>query len=125
MNSAVLTRSKLFDVELEGETVIVTPLENLGELAFQEIDAGAKEVLDFLNRTKARNVVVDMQWMDYCGSTALGFFLRLLKRVGGRNGRMAFCNVSEHDKEIFRVVHLGGLWPIYFSREEALQAVNG
>lgn len=115
----------MFDVECEGETAVVTPMGNLRELDFQEIEAGAREVLAFLERTRARDVVVDLHRMDYSGSTALGFFVELSAGVKSRGGRVAFCNVSGHEREIFRLAHLDGLLPIQPSRELALRVVRG
>ncbi len=118
------TLANILEVKREGETVIVIPLANLGELAYPQIMAGAKEVLELLNRTPAENVVMDFCKTDYCGSTALDFFVKLWVGVRKRNGRMAFCNVSDHEKEILRTTNLDQLWPICRSREEALQAVR-
>jgi anti-anti-sigma factor len=122
---AMRNAKHLFDVELRGETAIVSPVGNLRELDCLDIEAGQKEVLAFLDHTRARNVVLDLSRMDYSGSTALGFFIRLSARVKSGNGRMAVCNVSEHENEIFRLAHLDRLWPILPSKEEALQAVTG
>jgi len=113
--------SGIFEIEQEGETLIVTPLTNIGELAFQEIASGAAVVLDFLNDSTARNIVVDFHDTDYFGTTALGFFLKLWKKVRARGGRMVFCNVSEHEKEILKFTELENLWIIRGSRDEALQ----
>jgi anti-anti-sigma factor len=115
----------IFGVELDGETVLVTPVRTLRELDFQEIEAGATVVLAFLNRMPARNVVVDLCRMDYSGSTALGFFIRLSKAVKDRGGRMALCNVSPREKEVLKGVHLDEMWCTYDSRQRALEAVRG
>jgi len=113
--------SGIFEIEQEGETIVVTPLTNIGELAFQEIESGAAMVLDFLNDSMARNIVVDFHDTDYFGTTALGFFLKLWKKVSSRGGRMIFCNVSEHEKEILKFTELENLWIMRGSREAALQ----
>jgi anti-sigma B factor antagonist len=113
----------LFGLELRGQTAIVRPVGNLRELDCLDIEAGEQEVLAFLDRTRARGVVLDLGRMDYSGSTALGVFVRLSRRVISGNGRMAACNVSEHEKEIFRLTHLDRLWPVYPSIEEAFRAV--
>lgn len=115
----------MFDVELRGETAIVTPGGDLRELDFQEIEAGEKEVLVFLERTHVRDVIVDLNRMDYGGSTALEFFMRLSTSVRSRNGCMIFCNVSERQKEILRLADLDGMWPIHRSKEEALRSIKG
>jgi hypothetical protein len=38
---------------------------------------------------------------------------------------MAFCGVSDHERDILKVTNLDGLWLICSSREEALKAVQG
>jgi anti-anti-sigma regulatory factor len=63
--------------------------------------------------------------MDYGGSTALGFFVRLSLAVRDRGGRMAFCNVSEHEREILETTNLDWLCPLCVSRQDALRAVRG
>jgi anti-anti-sigma factor len=115
----------IFEIEEVGATLVVVPLVDLRDLDYQRIEAGAVEVLGRLNGTRIKNVVLDFGKTDYYESTALGFFLKLWKRVRGWNGRMAFCNVSDHEQEILRVTKLDHLWPVYPSRSEALKAVGG
>jgi len=91
---------------------------------YQWIEAGAREILELLDGTGIKNVILDFDKTDSYGSTALGFFLKLLKRVRLRNGRMAFCNVSDHEREILRITNLDHIWPICSSRSEALEAVE-
>lgn len=113
----------LFEVALEGETAIVTPLADLRELRCQEIESDGNKVLAFVNRPPVKNVIIDLGRTRYYGSTALGFFVRLWETIRGR-GRMAFCNASAIEKEILGVAHLDARWPIYSTREEALQAIS-
>ena len=117
-------QSQVFEIEQVDDTIIVTPTVDLRESDYQRIEDGAKTVLDLLNGTGFKNVVVDFQKTDYYGSTALGFFVKLLKRVRRQNGHMAFCNVSDHEKEILQVTKLDHSWPICSSRIEALKAVR-
>jgi anti-anti-sigma factor len=119
------TAVETFEVEREGPTLIVTAVTDLRELEFPKVEAGAKEILDLLRNGTIQNVVLDFHRTDWYGSTALGFFVRLWKRVRDRDGRMAFCGVSEHEREILEVMKLDGLWPICPSREEALKAARG
>jgi anti-anti-sigma factor len=118
------TGTGAFGVEREGQTLIVTPLTDLRELGFPEIEAGARDILHLLGNSGGKNVVLDFHKTDYYGSTALGFFVKLWKRVRDCNGRMAFCGVSDHEREILKVTNLDGLWPICSSREKALRAVQ-
>jgi anti-anti-sigma factor len=119
------TRNGIFEIKREGDTLILTPVTNLGELAYEGIESGAGDVLDLLNNSSVKNVVLDFHRTDYCGTTALGFFLKLWKRVRNRDGHLAFCNVSDHEREILQLTKLDHLWAICGSREEAMQAVRG
>jgi len=58
------------------------------------------------------------------GPRPLGFFVKHWMRVRRQNERMAFCNVSGHEKEILQFTQLSHLWPICSSRTEALKAVK-
>jgi anti-anti-sigma factor len=114
----------LFAIEREGETVVVTPMADLGELAYPQLEAGANELLELFGHAPARHLVLDFHQAAYDGSTVLPFFLKLWLRVTRHSGRMALCNVSEHERDLLRITKLDKLWPICGSRGEALAAVR-
>lgn len=112
-------------IEQVGETVIITPSKNLSELAFEQIEKDANDALNLLDGTRAKNAVLDFSRTDYYGSTALSFFAKLWKRVRVVGGHMAFCNLSDHEREILAITKLDTLWDICDSRDEALECVAG
>lgn len=112
-----------FKIEEHGETLIITPTIALGELEYDRIVSGARVALDQLAAKHSKNVVLDLANSDYSGSLALGFFVRLWKKVRQAGGRMVLCNVSNHEREILQVTRLDGLWDMYGSRDEALAAI--
>ena len=116
-----MTSTKLFDVERDGNILVVTPTADLRESAYQDIEAAAHDMLDLLASGEITGLVLDFHRTDYYGSTALGLFVRLWKRISRNGGRMAFCNVSAHEKEILCGTRLDTLWPICASKDEALQ----
>jgi anti-sigma B factor antagonist len=70
------------------------------------------------------HLILDFYRTDFYGSTALAFFVKLWKWVRRHNGFLAFCNLSDHEKEILQVAHLDHLWAIYETKGEALKAVQ-
>jgi len=120
-----MATTSLFEVERAGDVVVVTPTADLREFEYRDIEAAAQVLLDLLGTAGVKRVVLDFHKTDFYGSTALGFFLRLWKRVSAQGGRMAFCNVSEQEREVLAVTRLDGIWPICGSKEEALTAVRG
>jgi anti-anti-sigma factor len=117
-----MARAAMFEVERAGETIIFTPAVNLGELENVESNAGG--VIEVLSDLSIKNLVMDFHKADYFGSSALALFVKLRKIVTGRNGCMAFCNLSEHELEILHVTRLDKLWTICESREQAMKAVG-
>src|SRR5206468_31246 len=104
--------------------IIVTPAADMGELDNERINAAMKVVLELVTNSTVKNLVMDFHRTNYYGSTALGFFVRLWKTISSRKGRMAFCNASEHEKEILKVTKLDSLWSICATREESLRIVQ-
>jgi anti-anti-sigma factor len=114
----------MFDFETQGDVIIVTPQRDLREFEFGEIEIHGAELMDLLEREHARNVVIDFYKTDYYGSTALSFFVKLWKRIRAHNGKMVFCNVSDHEHEILELTKLDTLWGLSGSREDALRDVQ-
>jgi anti-anti-sigma factor len=118
------TVAALFEVEYRDDTVIVTPVADLGESAEQRVAAWSGDILELLKVAAAENVVVNCRQTDHFGFAALRFFVRLWQLSRSRSGRMAFCNVSEKGRKVLRVTQLDRLWPVYSSREEAVEGVS-
>ena len=112
----------MFEIEREGETIIVTPVVNLREL--EDVELKARAVADVLSDLSIKNLVMDFHKTDYIGSSALALFVSLWKMITSRNGSMAFCNLSEYELEILYITKLDTLWPICESRAEAMKAVG-
>jgi anti-anti-sigma factor len=120
----MIAKAELIAVDRVGPTLIVTPISDLSEFDYEPIESGASHVLSILNDPSVRNIVVDFYRTDFFGSTALGFLVRLWKRVTERKGQMALCNVSKHEVEVLRVTKLDGLWPIVDSKVKALRMIG-
>jgi anti-anti-sigma factor len=116
--------TKLFEVEHVGVTVVIIPQAELSDFAFVQLEAEASEVLEMLDQTRANSLVVDCSKSSYFGSVAMGFFMKLWMRVRRCNGRMAFCNMTDNEKEILHITKADSLWAICASRKEALEAVG-
>jgi stage II sporulation protein AA (anti-sigma F factor antagonist) len=117
------TTTRVIEVERRGDTLVLTPQKGLRELDYRESEAEREELLRLGDDPAVKNVVVDFARTDCFGSTALGLFARLWKRVRARGGRMAFCNVPPHEADIMEATGLSRLWTVHPSREEALAVV--
>lgn len=118
------TTTKIFETERDGDTIILIPQCNLSELEYDNIESDAGSILEWIELSQVKHAVIDLNKTDYYGSTALGFFTKLWKRIKTRAGHMALCNVSAHEREILDITHLSRLWSICDSRDEAVRAVH-
>lgn len=116
--------SGVFEVERLGDTVVLTPTEDMGELHSEAIAQGLQAVRGELKGTEFQNVVLDFHRTDYFGSTVIGEFVRLWREVDSRDGQMAFCGLSPHEREILKVSRLDDRWLICESRDEAISKLH-
>ncbi|MEQ9407411.1 MAG: STAS domain-containing protein [Fuerstiella sp.] len=120
------TASGLVTVECRGDVFLVTPKVDMGEFVVSQLGAETEEALQqFQQSEKARHIVIDLHHTDYVGSSALGLFLRLWKRVQERGGRMALCRLSDHEREVVKIMRLNEFWAICDSLDDALTTVHG
>ncbi|MBW3543004.1 MAG: STAS domain-containing protein [Planctomycetes bacterium] len=116
---------RLFHIERQDDTVVVALLSDAGEFEYERLIAEAQEAFEVVEGSPdVKHAVVDFEYSDYVGSTALGFLLKLWKRVANRGGRMALCNLSKHEREILAATRLDTFWDLCESREEALEVVR-
>lgn len=113
-----------FQLHLEPETVVVNVLCDLSNFDFEQMDRNTQHVIEMLDDSRRRNVVLDFTLTDYFSSAALSCFNRLFQEVHRRNGAMAFCGVSPNENEVLHVTHFDTKWPVVETRDEALRAVR-
>ncbi|MEX2558638.1 MAG: STAS domain-containing protein [Pirellulales bacterium] len=113
-----------FELEQIGATVVASVTRDLGEFDFPRIEAEVNEALDKLDESRARNLLVDFHRSEYFGSSVLGLLLKLRKQMAGCQGRMVLCGISEHQRAVLRATRLDGMWPIFATRAEALEAIS-
>lgn len=114
----------VFELETIDNTVVLTPTENMGELNSEVIAKGLRAAQDQLKGTEFKNVVLDFERTDYFGSTVINEFIHLWKDVRTRDGQMALCGLSPHEKVILEATKLDSRWLICASRDEALERVQ-
>jgi anti-anti-sigma factor len=118
------TTAHVFDIEHEGDALVITPLADLREVDSERVAGAMRGLLELVSSGAAKNVVFDFRRTDYYGSSALSFFVKLWKRVRRQGGELAFCGLSDHEREILAVTNLDQIWPVCRTREEALAAAG-
>lgn len=110
-------------IEVDGVTVVAFGPE------FERIDEGLipaiGEVFSQLAAQKRRPLVVDLAQTKFFGSSFIELLFRLWNRAKDAQGHgFALAGVSDYCQEIMSVTNLQQLWPMYATRDQAVEAVR-
>ncbi|MFG0335009.1 MAG: FHA domain-containing protein [Maioricimonas sp. JB049] len=118
-----LTRQhQIFAVEIDGDTVIVTPRGDTQQFMYRDIQIEANRVKDVLTTYRYRNLVVDFGRVDLVGTIIIESLTGFCRSV---NGQAVMCAASDPMKESLQSMNLTSIWPLYETRDEALAALLG
>jgi anti-anti-sigma factor len=124
IEAAMVTLTRLFQWEVEGDTLILTARIDLNEKEHRQIEQAKQDILTFLARTPTKNIIMDFRNTNFFWTTAFNMFIQVWKEVRRRAGRLLFCNVSQQERKLLHYPKLDHLWPICSSREKAVTAVH-
>ena len=111
---------EVFLIDRIDATLVVIPQGPGLNFRYPDVHRESNEVFRMLDATDVRNLVIDLQAVDYIDSVIIGALIRLLQKSRSRRGQAVFCNASEPMQEILKSIKIGTLWPLYGTREEAL-----
>jgi anti-sigma B factor antagonist len=114
---------KLFDVEERDLTVIVCPQGEGSAFRYQDLHMESNTVRGYLQQPGKRNLIVDMQNMEYCGSEFIGALVSMLRETRNRGGKAVFCAAQPQMQQVLQNMSLFKLWPHFDTREAALASI--
>lgn len=72
-----------------------------------------------------RNLILDMQGVEYIDSTAIGALVTLRSAVMARQGELVFAAVPSSVRNIFSIIRFNTLFRFFDGAEAALKALEG
>jgi len=117
-------RLQVFHTETQSSTLVVVPLGNISSLSGDVVQSDLECILAEFDQRRATSAVVDFCHVSYFGSVMLAAVQMIWKRVRSLEGKLGLCNVSQVGREILHVSKFDSIWPIYDSRQEALEATK-
>lgn len=114
----------VFTIERRGDLVVIVPSDRLEDMDYTDTAGVAELLLEPLRKVEMPIVIVDLEHVDYFGSSFLSILLRCWKLVLVKGGQMALAGVSARARELLRITSLDIVWPIYENRPEAVRALQ-
>lgn len=117
-----MSQTNDFLIEQVDDAIIITPGPRISALDNNYLAQRRSELVEAMRRTTIATVIIDFSRVGYFGSLLLDTLCVVWKQIRERSGTMALCNLSDVSKEIVNKSRLNSLWPIYSSRQEAIEA---
>ncbi len=114
--------SEFFAIERAGDVLVVAlgpRISSFSEGLLQE----RGKLIEEIRTTAASALVVDFDKIEYFDSLLLDTLCQAWRHVREQSGKMALCNLRSVAQEIVCKCRLDALWPIYASRQAAVDAV--
>jgi len=67
-----------------------------------------------------RDLLIDLEEVEFLSSSMLGKLIRLLKRAAQSDGRVRLCSIRPSIREVFEITQLHKVFEIYPDADEAL-----
>lgn len=113
-----------FQLEWHGNTVVITPANNVESMNWELIEPAAEIVMEPIRSLTSPMVVMDLSQVSYFGSVFVALLLQCQKAVKARGGELVIAGASKMARELLKITALDTLWAIYDTRDEALKAVD-
>ena len=83
-----------------------------------------REAITSLVDEGQRDLIIDLEKVEFMDSTGLGVLVGRLKLVRGQNGSLRIVSAQERILKVFKITGLDKVFHIYASVEEAAAASN-
>ena len=111
--------NKIFMTDYSNGVLLIAPMGNLPSLNWVELETASLSIFEMLNQHPDAKVLVDMTFLDFCGSTLLGIIMRIWLKVSKQNGAMVVCLSNPQIARLLKVTQLDKVWKICPTREAA------
>ena len=112
---------KTIGIRDEGETLVVSVGGYLNSLLGEEVEKVVRARLD----EGSRRILLNFQGTRMVNSIGISFVIGVVEKVMEREGRMAFCEVSRINRDLFRVTGLEKYVRSFETEKEALDYLAG
>lgn len=120
----MLENFEVFEVELSSPNLIVIPLGSTLQFHYSNVQVESNKVLRLFNSPEIKNVIIDLSKVDYLDSVIINSIIRYLQQARQTGGQAVCSNASENMQNILECIRLRTLWPLFDTREEAIDSIT-
>jgi len=109
-------------VERQAAVTVIHFGVEYGSCSWAKLEQTEESVLRLAENADPPRLLIDLTNTDYFGSAFLNVLVGCYQRVKRRRGRFSLCGVQPDLMRELEVTRLTELWPVYATRQQALEA---
>jgi anti-anti-sigma factor len=117
-----MNSSSNFNVERANDVLVVVLGRHLSSFVGPDLLRERTALIEEIQKASIAAVVVDFDNVEYFDSMLLDTLCQTWRHLRERGLKMALCNLHGVAQEILRKCRLDSLWPVYPSRQSAIDA---
>jgi anti-sigma B factor antagonist len=119
-----MTTDQLIKSEQDGDVTVISFLQGAETINSTIVDQIANR-LTAMVRNASDRVLIDLQQVEFFNSMFVELLVRCWKVAREKQGgQLALCQLRPYCREILEVTNLDTIWPIYPTREAALDQMQ-
>jgi len=111
---------------LKSETkngVEILSFENVSKLNILIAQSLKEEIAQYLSKS-GKNIVLDLQGIDYIDSSGFGALLSILRNAKNNNSTFKICSISPDVMELVKLLQLHNVFEIYDNVDECVKSFS-
>jgi len=105
-------------IEKENGVSVFAVCGRLDTLNYNDFDSSISKIID----NGDTNILLDCSKLEYISSSGLRVFVKTLKTLNEKGGKLAICGFNDSIKDIFKVTSFIDLFNIFSVKSDALKS---
>ncbi len=103
------------------DTVVLYPGNYINDIEGEKLE----EMCDTFLKKGIKKVVIDFSYTEMVNSIGVSILIGVIERIKDKKGVLLFSGLKKTNREIFKIVGLTELIPIYGSEDDAVSEISG
>jgi hypothetical protein len=116
--------NKVFAADRAGTTLIVMPLGDAPEFLYGDVHVESNKVRRLLEGGAFHDLLIDFGNAPIQSPVTINVFVALSRIASNRGGRAMMCQASEKTRSQLQTMKLLEVWPLFETREEAIESLS-
>ena len=116
-------RNNVVEITSE-ENAVVVAFKSASISNVEDIAAASRQIKEFIEEKKPKEVVVDFEHVKFFSSAVLGLLLDIRAKLKIYDAEVVISSINPQLYRVFKITHLDRIFKFFPDKENAIRAVN-